>query len=205
MISQHRLERLFSSLAGSAQRGTFFRSIDLHWLLQGTPLSAIGSRIPGGRYNRKGAFEAFYIANTQVTALYETEAIFKIADVVVGVRQPPRVMLSLEYNLHDIVDLREPTALAALGITIDDLKQPWKLAQAEDRPVLTQRIGAAARAVDVEALLVPSARAETGTNLVVFPDRLLKGSSVDLYVGDEPTMPRYTLNGQYDSKIRIAR
>ncbi len=205
MISQHRLERLFSSLAGSAQRGTFFRSIDLHWLLQGTPLSAIGSRIRGGRYNRKGAFEAFYIANTQVTALYETEAIFKIADAVVGVRQPPRVMLSLEYNLHDIVDLREPTALAALGITIDDLKQPWKLAQAEDRPVLTQRIGAAARAVDVEALLVPSARAETGTNLVVFPDRLLKGSSVDLYVGDEPTMPRYTLNGQYDSKIRIAR
>jgi len=205
LISQQRLERLFSSLAGSAQRGIFFRSIDLHWLLQGTPLSAIGSRIRGGRYNRKGAFEAFYIANTQETALYETEAIFKFAGVVVGVRQPPRVMLSLEYNLHHIVDLREPTALATLGITIDDLKQPWKLAQAEDRPVLTQRIGAAARAVDVEALLVPSARADAGTNLVVFPDRLLKGSSVDLFVGDEPTIPRYTLDGQYESKIRIAR
>ena len=205
MISQHRLERLLSSLAGSAQRGTFFRSIDLHWLLRGTPLSAIGSRIRGGRYNHKGAFEAFYIANTQETALYETEAIFKFAGVVVGVRQPPRVMLSLEYNLHDIVDLREPTALAALGISVDDLKQPWKLAQAEDRPVLTQRIGAAARAIDVEALLVPSARVDAGTNLVVFPDRLLKGSSVDLFVGDEPTIPRYTLVGQYESKLRIAR
>jgi RES domain-containing protein len=205
VISPRRLERLLSSLAGSAQRGTFFRSIDLQWLLQGTPLSAIGSRIRGGRYNRKGAFEAFYIANTQETALYETEAIFKVAGVVVGVRQPPRVMLSLEYNLHDIVDLREPTALATLGITIDDLKRPWKLAQAEDRRVFTQRIGAAARAVDVEALLVPSARAEAGTNLVVFPDRLRKGSSVDLFVGDAPTMPRYTLDGQYESTIRIAR
>jgi RES domain-containing protein len=205
VISHHQLERLLSSLAGSAQRGTFFRSIDLHWLLQGTPLSAIGSRIRGGRYNRKGAFEAFYIANTQETALYETEAIFKSAGIVVGVRQPPRVMLSLAYNLHDIVDLREPTALATLGITIDDLKQPWKLAQAEDRPVLTQRIGAAARAVDVEALLVPSARADAGTNLVVFPDRLLKRSSIDLFVGDEPTIPRYTLDGQYESKLRIAR
>jgi len=204
LISQHRLERLLSSLAGSAQRGTFFRSIDLHWLLQGTPLSAIGSRIRGGRYNRKGAFEAFYIANTQETALYETEAIFKFAGVVVGVRQPPRVMLSLEYNLHDIVDLREPTALATLGITIDDLKQPWKLAQAEDRPVLTQQIGAAARAMDIEALLVPSARLGAGTNLVVFPDRLRKTSSVDLFVGDEPTVPRYTLDGQYESKIRVS-
>jgi len=204
VISQHKLEQLLSSLAGSAQRGTFFRSIDLHWLLQGTPLSAIGSRMRGGRYNRKGAFEAFYIANTQETALYETAAIFKFAGVVVGVRQPPRVMLSLEYNLHDIVDLREPTALATLGISVDDLKQPWKLAQAEDRPVLTQRIGAAARAIDVEALLVPSARVDAGTNLVVFPDRLLKGSSVDLFVGDEPTIPRYTLDGQYESKIRIS-
>ncbi len=84
MISQHKLEQLLSSLAGSAQRGTFFRSIDLHWLLQGTPLSAIGSRMRGGRYNRKGAFEAFYIANTQQTALYETEAIFKVAGIVVA-------------------------------------------------------------------------------------------------------------------------
>lgn len=204
MISQHRLERLLLSLAGSAQRGTFFRSIDLHWLLQGTPLSAIGSRIRGGRYNRKGAFEAFYIANTQETALYETEAIFKCASVVVGVRQPPRVMLSLEYSLHDIVDLRAPTALATLSVTIDDLKQPWKLAQAENWAVLTQRIGAAAHAIDIEALLVPSARLDAGTNLVVFPDRLRKTSSVDLFVGDEPTVPRYTLEGQYESKIRVS-
>ena len=147
----------------------FFRSIDLHWMLRGTPLSAIGSRIRGGRYNRKGAFEAFYIANTQETALYETEAIFKFAGIVVGVRHLPRVMLSLEYNLHDIVELRESTALATLGVTIDEFKAPWKLAQAEDRPTLTQRIGAAAHAVDIEALLVPSARVDAGTNLVVSP------------------------------------
>lgn len=115
----------------------FFRSIDLQWLLQGTPLSAIGSRLRGGRYNRKGDFEAFYIADTQETALYETEAIFKAAGVVVGVRQPPRVMLSLDYDLQRVVDLREPSVLKSLDLTIDDLKQPWKLAQAENRPVLT--------------------------------------------------------------------
>lgn len=197
MIGERRLERILSSLAGSAQRGTFFRSIDLQWLREGTPLSSIGSRIFGGRYNRKGDFEAFYIADTQETALFETEAIFKIAGVVVGVRQPPRVMLSLDYDLHRVVDLREPSTLKSLDVTIDDLKRPWKLAQAERRPVLTQQIGAAARAVDIEALLVPSARVDAGTNLVIFPDRLRKGSKVELYVGNQPTIPRYKLEGQY--------
>jgi len=204
VISQRKLETIFASLAGRAQRGTFFRSIDLQWLLKGTPLSAIGSRIHGGRYNPKAAFEAFYLADTQETALYETQAIFNFAGRVVGVRQPPRVMLSLEYDLHDIVDLRAPTTLVSLGVTLDELKEPWKLAQAENRPVVTQRIGAAARAVDVEALLVPSARVAAGSNLVVFPDRLRKKSSVNVFVGDEPTIARYKLEGQYESRIRVA-
>jgi RES domain-containing protein len=197
MISERRLERVLSSLAGSTQRGTFFRSIDLQWLLQGTPLSAIGSRLLGGRYNRKGKFEALYIADSQVTALHETEAVFQAAGRVVGVRQPPRVMLSLDYSLQHVVDLRGPHVLKSLDITLDDLTRPWKLAQADDRPVLTQRIGAASRAVDIEGLLVPSARVDGGTNLVIFPDRLREGSSVELYVGNEPTIPRHTLQGQY--------
>ncbi len=71
--------------------------------------------------------------------------------------------------------------------------------------MLTHRIGAAARAINIEALLVPSARVEAGSNLVVFPDRLRKKSSVELYVGDAPTVPRYTLDGQYESKPRIVQ
>ena len=198
MISQRRLEHVLKSLADVAQRGTFFRSIDLQWLLKETPLSAIGSRKRGGRYNRKGDFEALYLADTQLTALYETEAIYESAGIVVGARQPPRVMLSLDYDLQRVIDLRAEDTLASLKITADDLKQPWKIAQAEKRPVLTQRIGAAARAADIEALLVPSARVEDGTNLVVFTDRLRTGSRVILYVGEDPMIPRYTLDGQYD-------
>ncbi len=146
---------------------------------------------------RKGDFEAFYLADTPETALYETEAIFRVSGVVVGVRQPPRVMLSLDCELQHVVDLRESPVLQSLGLTINDLKQPWKLSQAEERPVLTQRIGSAARAVDIEGLLAPSARVDTGTNLVIFPDRLRGGSRVELYVGNEPTIPRYTLQGRY--------
>lgn len=153
MISQQRLERILASLAGSARRGTFFRSIDLQWLLQGTPLSAVGSRLRGGRYNGQGAFEAFYLADSQESALYETEAIFKAAGVVVGVRQPPRVMLSIDFTLRHVIDLREDAVLDRLGLTVDDLRQPWKVAQAEQRPILTQRLGAAARAVAIVALL----------------------------------------------------
>ena len=144
MISERRLKRLLLSLAGSPQRGTFFRSIDLQWLLHGAPLSAVASRLRGGRYNRRGDFEALYVADTQETALYETEAIFKTASLVVGVRQAPRVMLSLDCDLHHVIELHDPSVLKSLDLTIDDLRRPWKLQQAENRPVLTQRIGSGA-------------------------------------------------------------
>ena len=62
------------------------------------------------------------------------------------------------------------------------------------------RIGSAARAADVEGLLVPSARVDTGTSLVIFPDRLREGSTVELYVGNEPTIPRYALQGRYKAR-----
>jgi RES domain-containing protein len=160
-------------------------------------LSAIGSRVRGGRYNPKGRFEAFYLADTQETALYETEAIFASGGVVLGVRQPPRVMLSLDYELQCVVDLREPDALEHLRITLDDLRRPWKIAQAEGRPILTQRIGQAARSVGIEALLVPSARIHAGANLVVFPDRLRSRSTIELYAGANFSLPRYALRGGY--------
>lgn len=111
-------------------------------------------------------------------------------------------MLSLDYDLQHVIDLRIPHTLEKLNLTIDELKQPWKIAQAENRPFLTQRIGAAARAVNVEALLVPSARVDGGTNLAIFTDRLRKGSRVILYVGEDPTVPRYTIDGQYVPKGR---
>ncbi len=109
-------------------------------------------------------------------------------------------MLSIDFDLQCVLDLREPSVLEHLGLKIGQLIEPWKLAQAEARPVLTQRIGSAARAVELEALLVPSARIETGCTLVVFPDRLRIGSTIDLYVGDEPTVPRYGLQGRFEPR-----
>jgi RES domain-containing protein len=117
MISERRLAHILSSIPCNRARGTFYRSIDLKWLIEGSPLSAIGSKLVGGRYNYKGGFEAFYLADSQVTALYETEAIFRFANAVVGVRQPPRVMLSLDYDLSTVVDLRTRLALETLGMS----------------------------------------------------------------------------------------
>lgn len=44
------------SLQPNALTGTAFRAVNLRYV--GTPLSAIGSLLTGGRYNPKGAFEA---------------------------------------------------------------------------------------------------------------------------------------------------
>ncbi len=60
-----RIAAKIRSLATTPVRGTFFRSIDLHYM--GSPLSAIGSILDGGRYNHIGDFEVLYLANTQHT------------------------------------------------------------------------------------------------------------------------------------------
>jgi hypothetical protein len=97
VISEARLSQLLSSLARTIrQRGIFFRSIDVEYLMNGTPLSAIGSIVHGGRYNRIGDFEALYLADTQETALFETAAIFRVKGITIGAPQPPRAMLSLK-------------------------------------------------------------------------------------------------------------
>ena len=193
-------KKAIPSLAGSAQRGTFFRSIDLRYLA--TPLSAVGSIRTGGRYNAKGAFEALYIADTQETTLHETNAVFNFNGKIVAKKQPPRVILSIDVTLQYVIDLRDPKVQEKLKITMSDLRAPWLLAQEEGRYIVTQDIGDVARACHVEALLYPSATLDGATNLVIFTDRLRKGSIIELYVGDgeDTPMPRVTLTGEYEKR-----
>jgi hypothetical protein len=54
----------------------------------------------------------------------------------------------------------------------------------------TQAIGRGSRQAGFEAILVPSARHRGGRNIVIFPDRLAAGSSLELLApGDLPPHP----------------
>jgi RES domain-containing protein len=194
LIQERQLAKTLASLDAIRVRGTFFRSIDYAFLARGTPLSAIGSVAAGGRYNPRNTFEALYLADNPETALFETQALMACGLRLIGVKQPPRVMLALDATLQSALDLEDELTLGALEIAREDLCDPqWRLKCERGEPVLTHRVGAAARAAKLEALRVPSAVRPLGANLVIFPDRLRKGSSIELYVGDHLEIPRYTL------------
>ena len=63
----------------------------------------------------------------------------------------------------------------------DILNEDWQTIQREGDESWTQAIGRGAYSAGFEGLLVPSARHRPqGVNLVIFPDNLRVGSSIDI-------------------------
>src|SRR5438270_1647975 len=147
-----------------------------------TALSSIGSLRTGGRYNRRGRFEALYLASSPVTALREVEALVETADGLRDVKGPPRILLSVEHRLQSVADLTDPMVQAAVGTTLDELCAPWRPLNPAGQVAPTQLLGEVIRDDgSIEALRVPSARVPSTENLVIFPDRLCAGSSLRVF------------------------
>ena len=71
-----------------------------------------------------------------------------------------RVLYTIHLALHSVLDLRDPSRLANLGISITALAG---IDIAECR-----RLGGAVAWLRYEGMLIPSARRESGTNLVIY-------------------------------------
>lgn len=139
-------------------------------------------------------FEALYVGESQHIALLETEALILIGGKFKGIKQPPRAMLSIDVTLQHVISLHDPALLHRLGHKPAELLLPWRRAMLAGRPVLTQCIGAAASAVGIEALLVPSAKDPAYSNLAIFSANLYVGSSVTLY-DPSTTAPPHIVKG----------
>lgn len=158
---------------------TFFRVI--HAKHAATALSAVGSYRFGGRYNPAGAFEVLYLADSPVTALEEVEALLRTDRDLRGVKGPPRIVLLVECALHSVLGVHGE-ALQALGLTKEEVVAPWCESLRQNQTPVTHQIGQVGfERGDVEALLVPSAKDSAAFNLAVFPDRLVKGSSLRVF------------------------
>lgn len=175
-------------LKAVALKGTGYRVINAQYLR--TPLSAIGSKLRGGRYNPKGNFEVLYLANSQVTALLEVESLLYTSKRLRPKSAPVQAVLTVDYKLSRVVDLTKARNQQALGITQDDLLKPWLLGQARGDYAITQQIGMVVQELgSIEALKVPCAKKPSEWNLAVFLDNLGKGSSYTLY-DPEGLIPR---------------
>lgn len=90
----------------------------------------------------------------------------------------PKVVVGVEIKLAAVLDLSDQQIRRRLGVTLQDLAQPWWLVQEAGDEALTQAIGRAAYDAGFEGVRLLSARRKGGMNLDVFPNKLRAGSSV---------------------------
>ena len=126
------------------------------------PRSGRGARIQGGRWNPPDSFPILYLGLDRQTVLDEFLRLARRSN-----RDPedflPRVLYRYDVSLTNVLDLREPDALDAVGLTTS------KIASDDLRPC--QDVGDAARHAGREGILAPSA-AGPGVVLALFVDDL---------------------------------
>jgi RES domain-containing protein len=122
------------------------------------PLSGRGARIQGGRWNPPDSFPVLYLGLDRETVTNEFLRLARRSR-----RDPedflPRVLYRYDLDLTNVLDLRGPDALDAVGLW------PSKITGDDLRPC--QAVGDAARHADREGILAPSA-AGPGVVLAVF-------------------------------------
>ena len=170
------LERV-AALEPFARSGTAFRAVNLRYV--DTPLSALGSKLAGGRYNPKGSFEVLYLAEDAGTTLREVAFAASSGGRFQAEPKDPYVVFSVSFSLKCLVDLTDPDTLATLKLSREALRRSWRLAAARAEPVSTHALGAALRTAGLEGFLYPSATDEA-TNLAVMPEHLQPGSRLEV-------------------------
>jgi RES domain-containing protein len=136
------------------------------------PLSTGGALRNCGRYNVIGC-AALYLASSPNLAVSEHLHLRKVFEV----RQfPPRLLVSVEVSLTQVLDLTDESTRGRFALTLEDLTGPYSADP--DSPSITQTIAMEARKSGIEAILAPSALVRTETNLVVFRDNVASPRAV---------------------------
>lgn len=132
------------------------------------PLSGVGARMNGGRWNPRDVFPAIYLAQPRSTSLRELDR----AAAASGI--DPLVLLQTAYDLHNVdvaelrvLDLRDAAALNHVGLRIEDIL--------DDDRTACQAVGHAAWFLDLEGVIAPSA-AGAGLVVTAFEMRLRPGT-----------------------------
>lgn len=113
-----------------------------------------------GRYHRPGDPWPLYASLEPATAWAEWSAATRGA---IDPRAERRRLWDVQVDGLPVLDLRDPAVVDDLGIDLDVLTGPRRAAQ---------EVGARARAMGAEGMIVPSAARRGHWNLVVFPDGL---------------------------------
>jgi RES domain-containing protein len=124
VLTGNKLVDQLKKLPLDKKQGEVFRMI--HIQFQKTTLSAIGSRINGGRYNISQQFpgqdfEALYTSDSPITVLQELEFLINTPLGLIPFKREPYLLLSLEYSLQFVLDLTDINNQNYLGTNLQEL------------------------------------------------------------------------------------
>jgi RES domain-containing protein len=185
MLTRETLINELKRLTPNIEKGFVFRIIDIKY--QTTALSAIGSLKSGGRYNigesfSEQQFSALYASDSPITALQEREILLNSGSGLIPNLTPPYLLLSLKYTLQSVLDLTDTYNQNALGTNLQELTGNWRVFKFRDQIAPTQELAKAVYDLQtIEALKVPSQYNINAYNLVIFPERLLPNSFIEVY------------------------
>ena len=174
--------------------GDSFRLVALRY--QDSLLSTIGSFKRGGRYNIAQQFEALYVSGSPITALKEIRYLINTPAGVSAYPTRPYILLSLQYQLHRVIDLTDSHIRNFLDTNVQELTGSW-YSFIEEEIAPTQQLGKIAYDLGVQALKVPSSvdLENNGFNLVIFPENLPPNGFVEIYDPDAEFRQRLPQTG----------
>jgi RES domain-containing protein len=142
-------------------------------------LHGYGSPQYGARYTPVGGPRCIYLGEDPETALQE--AILSGEPVDPG-RFPPKVVCAVTGELTSVLDVTQKEIQASLGTTREELTAGWRMLQRLGQRVPTQLLGAAVFETGrYQAIRFPSARAQGKACYVVFNDRVIPPSYLEIY------------------------
>ncbi len=154
-----------------------------------THTKGVASRFSPGP-NTLRPFEVLYFSENQHVALYEVEALLGSIHKGLAIPNPTQAWLAINVQvvLQKVADLTEATVEARLGTSAQELTGDWEgydlraHSGSIPRPAgtaPTQHLGEALFSTpQIEGFRTISARIPTRMNLVVFPEKLMKGSQI---------------------------
>lgn len=141
------------------------------------PLSGVGARLNGGRWNPRDLCSTVYLAQPLRACLAELDRLAEASGTTTTqLLRAPRALHTVEVKQAPLLDLRTENALGYVGLSLDDIR--------DDDWTACQAVGHAAYFLEMAGVVAPSA---TGEGLVIAlfetriaPEQLLVAGSVRL-------------------------
>ena len=143
-------------------------------------VNGAGALHASGRWNVKGSCSLSYTSLEPETALAEALAHVRYFNLPTS-KALPRILVSLHLRARKVIDLRNGDLRRKLRLAEKTIRSlDWRKDNFRGRTAITQAWGEAFSENGVEALIIPSAAAAAGANLLVFPRNLLPGSKFEV-------------------------